>query len=88
MNITKSVVLPPICGPQLMPEISNGAGALQEPRCGRSPRLCRVRLRPRNAVGMGRDFLFPPGPAAAPPVGSPSAKGNSWMVPSSQTTGL
>src|SRR5437764_14916718 len=31
MNITKSVVLPPICGPQLMPEISNGAGALQVP---------------------------------------------------------
>src|SRR5437868_2588137 len=31
MNITRSVVLPPICGPQLMPEISNGAGALQAP---------------------------------------------------------
>src|SRR5436190_7442164 len=29
MNISKSLLLPPICGPQLMPETENGAGALQ-----------------------------------------------------------
>src|SRR5579862_2462858 len=29
MNIIKSVLLPPICGPQLIPETENGAGALQ-----------------------------------------------------------
>src|SRR5579871_1758799 len=28
MNITRSVLLPPICGPQLIPETENGAGAL------------------------------------------------------------
>src|SRR5579864_3951107 len=28
MNIMRSVLLPPICGPQLMPETENGAGAL------------------------------------------------------------
>src|SRR5579864_2258502 len=31
MNIMRSVLLPPICGPQLMPETSKGAGALQLP---------------------------------------------------------
>src|SRR6266576_2035277 len=31
MNIIRSVLLPPICGPQLMPETENGAGALQLP---------------------------------------------------------
>src|ERR1700740_898759 len=30
MNITRSVLLPPICGPQLIPETEKGAGALQE----------------------------------------------------------
>src|SRR5437764_3514235 len=29
MNIMRSVLLPPICGPQLTPETENGAGALQ-----------------------------------------------------------
>src|SRR5207237_4136233 len=29
MNISKSLLLAPICGPQLMPETENGAGALQ-----------------------------------------------------------
>src|SRR5579863_2556004 len=29
MNIIRSVLLPPICGPQLTPETENGAGALQ-----------------------------------------------------------
>src|SRR5436309_12711188 len=29
MNINRSVLLPPICGPQLIPETENGAGALQ-----------------------------------------------------------
>src|ERR1041385_6404761 len=29
MNIMRSVLLPPICGPQLMPDTSNGAGELQ-----------------------------------------------------------
>src|SRR5262252_10679384 len=28
MNIIRSVLLPPICGPQLMPETENGAGGL------------------------------------------------------------
>src|SRR5215469_1348722 len=31
MNITKSVLLPPICGPKLTPETENGAGELQLP---------------------------------------------------------
>src|SRR5579872_1818434 len=30
-NITRSVLLPPICGPQLTPETANGAGELQLP---------------------------------------------------------
>src|SRR5437764_8714086 len=29
MNISKSVLFPPICGPQLMPDTENGAGGLQ-----------------------------------------------------------
>ena len=31
INIMRSVLLPPICGPQLMPETSNGAGELHVP---------------------------------------------------------
>src|ERR1700746_1909664 len=31
MNIIRSVLLPPICGPQLTPETENGAGGLQRP---------------------------------------------------------
>lgn len=29
MNMTRAVLLPPICGPQLIPETENKAGALQ-----------------------------------------------------------
>src|SRR5262249_28103618 len=42
MNINRSVSLPPICGPQLMPEVSNGAGELHPDvvRHEATPRPC------------------------------------------------